>query len=591
MSKPIAGRLHVLVRCSLALALGVGTAEAQLPNVVISLCDGLPPQGYAYCVCEQTTPLVWEWVCFDEKNEGDELPPTSTDEQRERITVALVPLDDGLPGLNALAVELAPPNLFQPAIRILRGADLDGNGVIEDPERFVFSDATGLFPSGKVFDVCLDHIDLRAGAPIDRLFTYFAVQGRGLVQAFDIDGNGTALGPGETMPALVASSPRTFLHGAFPSAQLSVGALERLAATRGSGSRARVMAWAANDQCVYEFVDLNQDGDFDDASERRSLFYAAGVPTGGGQFAPVDGRFALNADVAQGVLPSVYDTVRGEAELDALAFAETSVGRTYYVASTLPARAGAGSRHGYVFRGVDANQNGTLNDAGEVDLFYDPRATGAAFERVLDVAALGDDVFVLQLPAVGAFPEVWWLRDLDGDGTAMSLPAEAQRFRTWRKLSPLPTELEVRPVGTSEPKSLAISYGAGCQGSQGTPVLALRNGAPGIGGPSMTFGMNHLVTGAPAALSFGFTRETSPFGQLPFDLTPFGFQGCDLLIDRIGAFGAAASTQGQASWTIPNPNDPALIGFFVYLQAAAIDLLPSSAPVVFSNGMFLRFDL
>lgn len=55
-------------------------AMGQPFDLVFSLCDGIPPQGYAFCECEQAYPLVYDWTCFNEENEQEELPPTSSDE-------------------------------------------------------------------------------------------------------------------------------------------------------------------------------------------------------------------------------------------------------------------------------------------------------------------------------------------------------------------------------------------------------------------------------------------------------------------------------------------------------------------------------
>jgi hypothetical protein len=69
---------------------------------------------------------------------------------------------------------------------------------------------------------------------------------------------------------------------------------------------------------------------------------------------------------------------------------------------------------------------------------------------------------------------------------------------------------------------------------------------------------------------------------LPFALGPIGAPGCNLLVSLDATY-PLFNWAGQATWSLPIPNQPSLAGMAFYNQAAAIDH-GNALGLVFSNG-------
>ncbi len=107
--------------------------------------------------------------------------------------------------------------------------------------------------------------------------------------------------------------------------------------------------------------------------------------------------------------------------------------------------------------------------------------------------------------------------------------------------------------------------GPGCAGPLGIPgnnALAL----PRLGQQVIV-----EVTNLPASSAFfilGFSRTASIFGPLPLDLAGFGAPGCFARVSSEGVV-LLVGGNGSATWTLPIPNQVALLGQQFFTQALA----------------------
>lgn len=126
-------------------------------------------------------------------------------------------------------------------------------------------------------------------------------------------------------------------------------------------------------------------------------------------------------------------------------------------------------------------------------------------------------------------------------------------------------------------------FGTGC----GAPPLALAGvlSAP----PSLGSTAQAAITNAPSPVAFvalGVSNTTfGPF-TLPVSLASIGMPGCNLLQStEVVGESTTPNGVGTASYNFAIPNNPALIGFHVYLQAWAWAPGANPANIIVSNGL------
>ena len=114
------------------------------------------------------------------------------------------------------------------------------------------------------------------------------------------------------------------------------------------------------------------------------------------------------------------------------------------------------------------------------------------------------------------------------------------------------------------------TFGTGCGGSFGVPVLALR-GVPEVG---------HAVTAQVTGLNpngLVFSMMLLGFSAPPaVDLSPFGLQGCSLLVSPDARI-ATTSLFGNVSLGLGIPNRAALVSAQLYFQEFAVDLTATNS--------------
>lgn len=123
------------------------------------------------------------------------------------------------------------------------------------------------------------------------------------------------------------------------------------------------------------------------------------------------------------------------------------------------------------------------------------------------------------------------------------------------------------------------TYGAGCPGSVGVPVLANEPDMwPWVGD---TFRTRVAPLAAASSLAV-FT--TGLAASAPLDLTGYGMPGCLGLV-TIASVDFAGASAGAASWSVAVPNSPAFQGVHLFQQAFVFEPAANAAGVVASNGI------
>jgi hypothetical protein len=116
---------------------------------------------------------------------------------------------------------------------------------------------------------------------------------------------------------------------------------------------------------------------------------------------------------------------------------------------------------------------------------------------------------------------------------------------------------------------LVRRFGAGCVGSNGTPLYLAAATSTAAGSPVDLRLYNLPLTPAPVVFVFGLDA-TGCFGQpAPFDLGPFGFPGCGCLVDPVSSV-VGFNAGGAANLMISLPG-PGFLGQSIYTQGFVLD--------------------
>jgi hypothetical protein len=113
-------------------------------------------------------------------------------------------------------------------------------------------------------------------------------------------------------------------------------------------------------------------------------------------------------------------------------------------------------------------------------------------------------------------------------------------------------------------------YGTGCLGSNNLSPRLRPMTVPDLGATAQLD-----VTDLPGSSGFvylggGLSDTTLGSLPLPLDLTSIGLTGCRAYMSNdVGV--VLAHTAGTASWSLPVPNNAALVGFRMFLQALSLD--------------------
>ena len=126
------------------------------------------------------------------------------------------------------------------------------------------------------------------------------------------------------------------------------------------------------------------------------------------------------------------------------------------------------------------------------------------------------------------------------------------------------------------------SFGTGCAGSLGVPVLTNAPGSLPLPGATFTA----TISGAGAGLALmatGLSGTQSGGLPLPLPLAAIGMPGCDLLVEAllVDAVAAAGTT---VAWSLPLPAGSALLGLRFFQQGFVFDPAANAFGFVASNA-------
>ncbi len=418
----------------------------------------------------------------------------------------------------------------------------------------------------------------------------------GITRLVDLNGDGDADDAGESNLIVDANSVVSVSHD-LGTGTIDAGQFDRLA-NAGNGV---VGYCTGDDEAAYRFEDLNGDGDVTDPGEAVLFLNASGK------------RLDLpqNPDFADGTLKSLnIDETVGGLTFEAfgrLSYLTSSVEggeRAYYFGcdSTTTGSFGINENgeaiNALIFRGVDANNDRDINDAGEVVMFYDG-STGGAGPNVfgailgLDATDEGGAVYVCDLNDKGLHR----MQDMNGDGDAMD-PGELE-FGTffqssWGPVDPFAVtaafafvrELAVAPKGLFDTPVFGVS-GTGCT-LAGSTIPEISGTGSGVQGTNFNVAVSNAAPNNIAFMWWGIsTTQFSPGVPLPLDLTPFGYPGCFLYHTLTGNLTGVTDATGSEDITFTIPTDAGLAGFALPLQWILVD--PVSFAPEFSNLGVLNF--
>ncbi len=124
------------------------------------------------------------------------------------------------------------------------------------------------------------------------------------------------------------------------------------------------------------------------------------------------------------------------------------------------------------------------------------------------------------------------------------------------------------------------TFGFGCPGSVGVPLLTGRNTTNCVVGRSLDLVINNRPAGATSMLIIGVSRTAWGAKPLPLDLSFLGMPGCMLYV----SFDFYLPTE-EGVFTTSLPNDPRLLGMQVFAQGVVVDPNAGNAlGVVATNG-------
>ncbi len=128
-------------------------------------------------------------------------------------------------------------------------------------------------------------------------------------------------------------------------------------------------------------------------------------------------------------------------------------------------------------------------------------------------------------------------------------------------------------------------YGLGCRRTSEAVALEAISTTPLLGAPFLV-SVRGLHVSQPAILNFGDSDASIAGIPLPIPLDALGAPGC-LLWSNLSESQLLPGTTTRRESTLLPPNDAALVGVSVYLQAIAVDPMANSLGAATSNGLRL----
>lgn len=508
---------------------------------------------------------------------------------------------------------------------VLKCVDANANGILEDSEATVwaqFGTSSTRGPNSLSVVRVNGNVVVYVALNSDRTSRPI-----GIYRCEDKNNDGDAADAGETVKILDASSALTF-PGKSGTVTLARDQWERIRSVPrfnrffafNDGSASATVAPDAF--CYFGFEEANG------ALKSRNVFFNPSLQN----------NLPANADLASGALEEldinfVDSQTMQKRYFNGFLFAEVDedgdrrVLPAYYFTNTYGPARGFGSKNtagnelqGVVLRGVDKNLDNDLQDAGEVNIFFngsgndlkggsvgvvkkvtwnDPtRGMVSSIQGFVTGLAEGEGTVYL-LVENGSRDGVMALTDKNNNNVIETGEVEvlfetpspfplvfSKQFGPFSlELHAIDRSLVIDPLPTG-----AVPFGTGrCETQRGLrPACSLMGGVPQIGNANVRLEMKR---GNPNVASLLFMGLSNKFllGSipLPFDLTPVQLSGCSQLVSNEFLFAAINDANGAASLPLPLPNNTSIQGLKLYLQWWSQDSMANPGQWVTSNGMEL----
>jgi len=468
--------------------------------------------------------------------------------------------------------------LVEPTDKLCRGVDLNGDGVLSGAaEVKVFRDSGALDGNGWPQAMALTD----DGALWWVSGGLISQPNNGLSRLVDLNGDGDAADPGEKTLMLDFNSVNMVEHD-LGSAPITGWAMTSLAAA-GDG----VVAYCDIDFAHYLFRDLDHDGDVTGPGESILLLNASterpDLPT--------------NPDFLDGTLRSLDSMAGYPAPMSYLATAMEGGKRADYFGTGVSPFNPSGTNlagqglNFLIYRGVDGNGDGDVNDAGEVKLFFNGSHTDGLQDllvmRGLDVLdggtlyAVGLKPYPVLAPGPNGDTWIHRIEDLNGDGDA--LDAGEQQFdlfdlqvQGYSSTFPIPPNygnVMADPWGFSARRLSAVTdMGGGTAGSAGAPRLDVTGSL--AGGTSAVISLS----GAPP---HAFMQSWTSLASTPIHVLGGTLYPVPQLSQIVWAANAAGQLSVPLTWPSGLPS-----GLDVFMQFVVQDA-GQSPSLLLSNGLKL----
>ncbi len=548
---------------TLAFLAGLGSlASAQ--NAEVMICDPINEQVYRlsdlngngnYLDADETT-LLLDYAYLASFN------PVSVEVRSE----------GGVPTLYAVCD--SPDGLY-------RGQDLDLDGTVSSAEIGFF------FDSQAIYGLSMDPVGVTLTAD-GAVWLSSDFEGiRGLWRLKDNNSDGDAMDAGEFFQMVDGSAPHPVGTG---TGTVSINGDDMWRMARDGNGVVIYCGFSSSslsdEDSLFRFEDKNSDGDVLDANESRLFLNYTGknplLPKN-----PDFGTVLPTLQVPNTTTPSLpyYGRLNHVEVRDNAGVKEYFFGCDSSSTSIFSTSVTGDKINGLIFRGVDKNLDGDVNDATEVNVYYDGSADGplSAAVRVDKIVGLGEDQGALYIAdALGA--RILRIRDNNADGDAMDageiLP-DLWSFGLWGAkppitdpLGPFVEDIEAGPNGLFPAASSNWSVsGASCsQFSPGPPTIG-HVGHAQVGTSNFSVTVSGTGANLPALVGWGLSNTTYLGLTLPLDLSVVGYPGCVLYNSLQGQINSFVGPAGTGSQVIPVPNDASLVNLPVYMQWLVVNVL------------------
>ncbi|MDA1258983.1 MAG: hypothetical protein O3A20_00010 [Planctomycetota bacterium] len=471
---------------------------------------------------------------------------------------------------------------------VIRLEDLNGDGDCNDAgEITVWVDTRAAFGVGNTSP---DSLDFVPGTHVmyvsDDIWTGAPTFPSGIHRYEDLNLDGDAQDAGESSLWVDGTLTQTLAESGGP-VVIGMTDFEALMVS----SSGVVIGFEQQMRALIAFKDLNTDGDAMDAGEAWNFCNLV-------KNTAVNG-LDVNADVLSGALleggcvsssgPGIYTSL----EILDVGYGEGPGGRDAFYMATTVSPITCAPAAALVYRGVDLNDDGDINDAGEVTLYYDgPNSPHLYNPNSVWGGTANDGGFSAWHnagpPGTTAFirDTIEFLKDANNDGDAMDV-GESLILHSWDPDGTFAVCLTDMPAGAFfEPPPTPpffIEFGTGAFGTNAMRAEIGNAGTPVIG-QSFSVTLEDARANTTAVLMMGFSRTQWGNRALPFDLGAFGATGSFLYQSRNYIFPTFTNTLGEASFSINVPSNPNFVGRDLYFQWQVIDPGANPLGVITSNA-------